>query len=135
MTRRIMSQVETVKMSQLMAANIRSVPVDEGVAPMCEYINGYDDERTAREIAPDLKASHAYGLRKNLFGTLTTKRVTVDEEMVKRVADLEQLLMNLVQSYHELAQKHDKLCMGISLARVGVDCKHLIVTPRMGANT
>lgn len=125
MARRVMNQVETVQMSKLMEAHIRVVPVPEGAAPLCEYEEGWDDERVAAQIAPDLNHVHAKSLRKNLFGNLYSLDAKVDPA---RVALIEQKLADALKLIDELITKHNALCMGITAARGGsIDAKHMRV--------
>lgn len=128
MTRRVMTQIETVKMSQLMAQHIRILP-DKGTPdqPICEYVNGYDDEKIAQEINPELHSNHARTLRVNIFGVLYDKPTAAAQEQSKRIDFLEQKLGDVLLLLSELTSKHDKLCLGISLAKIGFDSRHLVV--------
>lgn len=122
--RRVMTQVETVKMSQLMTQYIRNVPGSDGSEPLCEYVEGWDDKRLALEIAQDLTATHSGGLRRKLHGDLRS-RALGDES---RIVALETALRNLLLAHQNLCLKHDNLCMAISVARGGaVDARHLKV--------
>lgn len=130
MTRRVMSQVETVKMSQLMTQHIRVLP-DVGTPedPVCEYLDDWDDEKIAFAISKDLSSAHAATLRKNIFGRFSAKTVS-EAEFLRRLEFVERKLGDTLLLMAELTSKHDKLCMGISLARVGVESRHLVVDPK-----
>lgn len=124
MARRVMTQIETIKMAEVMKAHIRMLPVANGAAKLCEYTDGWDDSRTASEVAPDLSEDHAMRLRINLYGNLANKE-TKDKE---RIALLEKKLGDALVLISELSTKHDKLCMAISLARGGsLDARHLVI--------
>jgi hypothetical protein len=124
-TKRVMTQLETVRMSQILLAHCFPVEVAEGAEPLCRYEDGWDDERVARETAEGLTINHSGLLRRNLLGNFVEKADTAD----KRIAFLEKKLGDALILLAELTSKHDKLCMGITLARVGLDCKHLIIDP------
>ncbi len=129
--KRVMSQRETVLMSQLMTQHIRVLP-DAGTPadPVCEYTGDWDDEKIAKAIAPDLNANHAYGLRKNCFGKLFLKPGDDNAALLRRIADLEAKYIEASKFWNEIAIKHDKLCMAITIGRVGVDAKHLVIDPK-----
>lgn len=126
-TRRVMSQIETIKMAKIMEQHIIQISTD----PMtCEYRDGYDDEKVAAETGEGLSANHAYGLRRNIYGDL------VDSTLAKvkdaRIDLLEKKLGDALVILNEFIGKYDKLCMALSLARVGVDARHLVMAKRQG---
>jgi hypothetical protein len=122
--RRVMTQVETIKMHSIMQQHIRIVPMPDGETSQCEYIDDWSDQRVAQATAPDLHEGHASRLRLNFWGPLFEPK-NPDKELEKRLSTLEQSLANLLVLFDNLATKHDRLCQGLSVARV-VDARHLV---------
>lgn len=112
---RRLTQVEVVKMGQLLHDRVVQLPKQNEDDPqLCEYEEGWDDERIAREIAPDLTAVHAGNLRQNMFGRLFVKAAP---EQNKRIEELERKLAEQGAKMAELISKHDKLCATLTLER------------------
>lgn len=126
-----MTQVETIRVSNELLKVLlpfdESVPVHERIV---SFMPGWDDDRVAKLVAPDLTATHVSGLRSNVYGTV--KQRPIDE--AARIAELEATITKmqqdftvLMKNFYDLSQKHDKLCSGLSVARV-VDARHLMMT-------
>lgn len=129
--RRVMTQVETIRVSNELLKVLlpfdESIPVHERVV---SYMPGWDDDRVAKLVAPDLTAVHVGNLRNNVYGTI--KHRPVDEaaritELEETVTKMQQDFAVLMKNFYDLSQKHDKLCSGLSVARV-VDARHLMMT-------
>lgn len=127
---RRLTQVEVVKLGAVLGAHISLIPkINDNDPQLCEYEEGWDDERCAKEVAADLTAVHSYTLRQNLFGKLFVKGSGDDARMEAFERKLESIggLLNV------LITKHDKLVSQLALNRV-VDCRHLAMntTPAKG---
>jgi hypothetical protein len=128
---RRLNQIEVVAMSKVMDQHIRLLPkTAPDAAQYCEYEDGWDDDRVAKQIAPDLGKVHAENLRENIYGLLAPRvRTEADPEVLRRLSAIEATLATFDKLLVELIGKHDKLCAGISVARVGVDARHLRMEP------
>lgn len=112
---RRLTQVEVVKMGQLLHDHVSLLPKETETSPqLCEYEEGWDDDRIAKEIAADLTAQHAGNLRMNMFGRLFVKS---GNDLAKRVEELERKLTEQGAKMAELISKHDKLCATLTLER------------------
>ncbi len=123
-TSRRLSQVEVVKMGQLLHDHVYLLPKEnENDAQLCEYEEGWSDERIAKTISDDLSAVHAYTLRGNMFGKLFVKG---SSDQSKRIDELERKLAEQGRMLAELISKHDKLCATLTLERT-TNVNHLKV--------
>lgn len=112
---RRLTQVEVVKMGQLLHDHVSLLPKENEADPqLCEYEEGWDDDRVAKEIASDLTSAHAGNLRQNMFGRLFVK-TSVD--LPKRMEELERKFAEQGAKLVELISKHDKLCATLTLER------------------
>lgn len=120
-THRRLSQVETIQLHAVLDLHVKKLPkANPSDAQLCEFEAGWDDERCAKEVAPDLTAVHAAGLRQNIFGKLFAKTET------GRTAALEERLANIEVKLIDLTVKHDKLCTALAVNRIH-DARHLAV--------
>ena len=125
-TKRHLSRLEIVKLSNLIETNIEKL--DGGLV---RYRDDWTDEKIARHIAGDLNADHAARLRTELFGSLiSTDRKDIVSS--SRITDLERQVSQLQQSltgetaarlllekrHRHLWEQFDKLCDALALNRV-----------------
>lgn len=112
---RRLTQLEVVRMGQLLHDHVKLIPKEKDEDPqLCEYEEGWDDDRIAKEIAPDLGAVHSGNLRQNMFGRLFVKGAG---DQSKRLEELERKFSEQGATLAELISKHDKLCATLTLER------------------
>lgn len=111
----------------------------------CHYKDGWDDQRVADVLK--VKKASVMGYRVECFGKLMPPpgqrggdRSSRFEDLLKRVdeiagamaqlisdnADLQRVNRNLITSYDELKNKHDRLCDTLQINKVA-DVRHLKV--------
>lgn len=127
MTKRCLTRLEIVKLSNLIEANVEKL--DGGLV---RYKGDWTDEKAAHHIAADLNATHAARLRTELFGPLIGARGQSDEDISKqlnryrdqivelqaKLADETAARVLLEKRHRHLWSQFDKLCDAISLNRV-----------------
>lgn len=114
MARKFASRAEIFAMSGHLAEHCRSEEVD-GVK-YAVFTEGWDDERIAKTVSPDLNAHHVKSIRDEVFGKLKPRLKDMD-------ALIEQLSFTQ-KKLDDLEIKFNKLCDSISVNRV-VDVRHL----------
>lgn len=120
-TKRVMNQVETVKMADIMKQHIRVV--GDG---MCDYEEGWDDERVAKETSPDLGSNHSSNLRLNLFGKLAQQVASAPQDA--RIVALEAKVAQLCLLLDKVIKAHDQLCTAITIDQsIHIDARGLKV--------
>lgn len=114
-TVRRLTQMEVIKMGQLLHDVIVQLPKqNENDPQLCEYKEGWNDDRVAKEIAPDLNVAHSGNLRQNMFGKLFIRSVP---DQSKRIDELERKLAEQGAKLAEFISKYDKLCATLTLER------------------
>lgn len=116
---RRLSQGETVRLHEVLKQHLTLLPkLNPDDPQLCEFEHGWDDERCAKEVDPELTSAHAGNLRQNLFGRLFVKATE------GRLDALEEQVKVLTTKLAELTQRYDKLCTALSVNRV-LDVRHL----------
>ena len=94
-----MTRTQIVEAHRILTATIS---VQDGGRAV--YKEGWDDERVAKSIHPDITTGHIGGLRREMFGRVTAPKSDTNSkaDLVRRVADLETLCAVLEREYAEL---------------------------------
>lgn len=116
MNRSFATTPQLIAIHKLIEAHITSA------GGLCTYEAGWDDERIAREVSPELNRNHVRRIRSQTFGNLRTHLPSNTlppefEELKKRHDELE-------QRFNSLLVLHEKLCSTLSVNRI-LDVRHL----------
>lgn len=114
------SRTQIIQINKILEEQVTRL--DDG---LCEYKDPikWNDARVADEVQCGLSSVRTF--RQELFGRL---RTVPAQDQQPRIDELERLVTNLLRSYTELADKHDKLVTMLQMNRV-VECRHLAITP------
>jgi hypothetical protein len=124
-TRRL-TQLETIRLGAILQQALVIIPsTEEGAPQLVEFKEGWDDERCAKEVSPDLNGGHSQNLRAAVFGKLYVRGPAKDAPD-PRVGGLIDEVAMLRKQLWDLTDKYDKLCLALSVNRV-VDARHLTV--------
>lgn len=114
--RRFATRAEIFAMSSHLSEHCRSEEVD-GVR-YAVYETGWDDDRIAKTVSPELNFNHSKIIREEVFGKLMPASRSTDVDGVR--AELNETRSEL----KTLELKFNALCDSLSLNRV-LDCRKL----------
>lgn len=137
--RRVLFQSEIYRMGKLLEEHLLITDQQKLIEPkerIIEYKNGFDDDKIASLVAPDLTGDHTKTFRQNVFGKLRTNTPGDNnesrrryKELLNEIDEMKQIvtiLVNQDSQNRELITKFNLLCDCIAIARgSAVDCRHL----------
>lgn len=125
------SNLQSIDIYELLKTKLTVVTpaTDEQPIATVVYKDGWDDERIAKTIDPELSGKSAAAVRKEKFGAIKLPSgSSVDHAQIEA---LEALVREVAAELHELRGKYNKLATILHIAKV-VDCAHLTVTNKEG---